>query len=285
MERLQSVAVYGDRLQPASDFSPAGGGGAKRACYLVNFQSNDVHMCEQTVVQQANGSPSPAKRQKAAAATAASKQEGEANVISSQVRVTNRAQEAGIQQQQQLFPVHQEDQLNRMRERLFRLLSKVPIQVETIRRDHNQRAPMPGTSCALKTSKARVGEHLRDPLMIKYYQERSLNSIIELHFACSLIGQSAYPTSSADLAGNSRPREAKREKFGQKLAQRSGKFPQATATTVRTRVCLKLACCLKQQNKFKASDHQSNIKQAACQLSRTLMSEMTRVSRAPVWRL
>lgn len=69
-----------------------------------------------------------------------------------------------------------QDDFNRMRERLFRLLSKVPIQVETLATDS---AP---------SSSQRTEDGLAwQPLVIKYYHERSLADILELHFGCSLI--------------------------------------------------------------------------------------------------
>lgn len=61
---------------------------------------------------------------------------------------------------------------SKIRERLFRLLSKVPIQVHS---EHDQAA---GSSSA---------ERIGKPLVIKYYQERTLAEILELHFACSLV--------------------------------------------------------------------------------------------------
>lgn len=64
-----------------------------------------------------------------------------------------------------------------MRERLFRLLSKVPIQVETV--------SSTTLSTLLPSSSRKPAE--REPLMIKYYKETSLTDILELHFNCSLL--------------------------------------------------------------------------------------------------
>lgn len=65
------------------------------------------------------------------------------------------------------------DKLNKMRERLFRILSKVPIQVEP--------------AAVQQSSSNKVID--REPLVIKYYNERSLADILDLHFECSLIKQ------------------------------------------------------------------------------------------------
>lgn len=60
---------------------------------------------------------------------------------------------------------------NRIRERLFRLLSKVPIQVQSER------------SQPAGSSKAPPADRVGEPLVIKYYHERSLAEILELHFS------------------------------------------------------------------------------------------------------
>lgn len=92
-------------------------------------------------------------------------------------------------------------QFDSMRERLFRLLSKVPIHVETIKTSTNIEAQSKlQTDLAKKKCKKTTNnnqqqqqqqqktfEHLRQPLVIKYYQDRSLYEILELHFACSLL--------------------------------------------------------------------------------------------------
>lgn len=90
------------------------------------------------------------------------------------------------------------DEFNGIRERLFRLLSKVPIQVESER-------SVAGSSKQLPPG----------PLLIKYYHERTLADLLELHFACSLVkseqtgnnwlsnGSQAYPA-QAELGENER---------------------------------------------------------------------------------
>lgn len=81
----------------------------------------------------------------------------------------------------------QDDYPSVMRERLLRLLSKVPIQVETIKPrqyEHRSQGSSPSTS-----NKQPVKVCTREPLIIKYYHEKSLNELIELHFACSLASQ------------------------------------------------------------------------------------------------
>lgn len=86
-------------------------------------------------------------------------------------------------------------QFDSMRERLFRLLSKVPIQVETIKRDRPcRRSAKPESShrefqCSAAAPPSTF-DYLREPLVIKYYQDRSLYEILELHFACSLLTNS-----------------------------------------------------------------------------------------------
>jgi len=105
-------------------------------------------------------------------------------------------------------------QLDSMRDRLFRLLSKVPIQVETLKQTEkppelthlgqNEEAKSNPSANAYRRqpsgSLARASpqpstsggsepkfDYLREPLIIKYYQDRSLCEILELHFACSLL--------------------------------------------------------------------------------------------------
>lgn len=92
----------------------------------------------------------------------------------------------------QMFQQPQDfDQLNRMRERLFRLLSKVPIRVETVRADGRYPATSQANGLAPPTASERRGprRQLSEPLVVEYYHEKSLSSIIELHFASSLMDQ------------------------------------------------------------------------------------------------
>lgn len=95
---------------------------------------------------------------------------------------------------------HQEE-ANKMRERLFRLLSKVPIQVQTIQANNSPKTSTPssqpqgpsssssgsGSSNSLTTNQSEQQEACnREPLIIKYYNERYLAEILDLHFSCSL---------------------------------------------------------------------------------------------------
>lgn len=98
--------------------------------------------------------------------------------------------------------VHYYDEFNRMREKLFRLLSKVPIQVEPMINCNGAQSstdnPAGGSSSASSpsqqsTSRQAQQQHTtnnmidRKPLLIKYYNEKSLNEILDLHFNCSLL--------------------------------------------------------------------------------------------------
>lgn len=69
------------------------------------------------------------------------------------------------------------EELNQIRERLFRTLSKVPIQVES----------SPKSPSRPEGAPAGPRNQLKQPLVIKYYHERSLADVLELHFACSLV--------------------------------------------------------------------------------------------------
>lgn len=82
-----------------------------------------------------------------------------------------------------------QDQVSRMRERLFRHLSKVPIKVESVSRETHEASPggrHPNDQPSNSSRKRSFSERLRDPLVIQYYHEKALTNIIELHFACSL---------------------------------------------------------------------------------------------------
>lgn len=102
-------------------------------------------------------------------------------------------QKCAINSQQVLY--HEE--FNRMRERLFRILSKVPIQVETNGTSQGQEEG--------KGASKRCKVIDREPVTIKYYNQRSLAEILELHFSCSLIKHnfSAHAMSSEHSANTS----------------------------------------------------------------------------------
>lgn len=167
---------------------------APRLCYLVNFQSKEIRPNQEMRQEVVHSNAS--KRQK----VSVSEPQQAGHVIESSSEEHKVSQLSG-QERKKLVP-QQEDQLNRMRERLFRLLSKVPIQVETIKQQNNRRQLGPATSQAGPSSgkaQGAAGEHLKEPLIIKYYQERSLASILELHFACSLIKQGTRSPPAAAL--------------------------------------------------------------------------------------
>lgn len=101
------------------------------------------------------------------------------------------------QNQNQSYQVQYQEEFNRMRERLFRMLSKVPIQVETepnswspIQRANSLPASTSSSSssalstCSRNSTSRRID---REPLLIKYYNDRFLNDILEQHFGCALI--------------------------------------------------------------------------------------------------
>lgn len=83
------------------------------------------------------------------------------------------------------YQEHYQNELNKMRERLFRMLSKVPIHVETSPVQHQTKPISVGQSMTTANQQPRT--NFREPLIIKYYHEQSLADIIELHFACSLV--------------------------------------------------------------------------------------------------
>lgn len=96
-----------------------------------------------------------------------------------------------------------QDQFNKLRERLFRLLSKVPIQVETVEPSapiESKNKIISGISCSSSScssiSSPRCQQKKitdRKPLLIKYYNERSLSEILSLHFGCSLMSRNSRP--------------------------------------------------------------------------------------------
>lgn len=69
---------------------------------------------------------------------------------------------------------HCHERMNKLRERLFRILSKVPIQVAPI-----QQIQPDGSKKIVSIDK--------EPLVIKYYSERHMRDILDLHFESSLI--------------------------------------------------------------------------------------------------
>lgn len=86
--------------------------------------------------------------------------------------------------------LHYQEEFNKMRERLFRLLSKVPIQVETVNSDYepgNSSSATPSSSSSSSSQSQSFKKINRKPLIIKYYNERSLTDILDQHFGCSLI--------------------------------------------------------------------------------------------------
>lgn len=118
-----------------------------------------------------------------------------------------------------------QDQFNKLKERLFRNLSKVPIQVESLERpiseeltDQSQRVLVTqssSSSCSSssnsssnssgsKSTSSRFNEWR--PLLIKYYQERAASEVLNLHFGCSLMshnckfGLDTSDSSSMELA-------------------------------------------------------------------------------------
>ena len=133
-------------------------------------------------------------------------------------------------------------QFDSMRERLFRLLSKVPLQVETIKRRSKRRPPPPppevsaeatrrawpdageptvgkcSDSPAAATSAPKTAPSSQEPLVIKYYHEHALAEILELHFACSLL----TPSNSAAADSHQAP-------AGQLLQSPSSLAPPARA--------------------------------------------------------
>lgn len=105
--------------------------------------------------------------------------------------------------QSQKYNFQYQDEMSRMRERLFRLLSKVPIHVETepvgcgLTADASSVSPSSSSSSSSsstskqQSSKLPKSQHCkfidREPLIIKYYNDRTLPELIEQHFGCSLI--------------------------------------------------------------------------------------------------
>lgn len=95
--------------------------------------------------------------------------------------------------------------VGKLRERLFRVISKVPVQVEslspqerTANKDQDDAGPSNQTGkgsngsdvseSAGEQTKRRQQTSCSDPVLIKYYSDKSLEEIIELHFRCSLLG-------------------------------------------------------------------------------------------------
>lgn len=102
--------------------------------------------------------------------------------------------EEAINEQKYYF--HYQDEMSRMRERLFRLLSKVPIHVETEPISCSSNGSHPANTLA--TTSKQQQQHVksiprqsrvidREPLIIKYYKDRTLSELIDQHFGCSLI--------------------------------------------------------------------------------------------------
>lgn len=87
--------------------------------------------------------------------------------------------------------LHYQEEFNKMRERLFRLLSKVPIQVESVNSDYepssSSTSATPSSSSSSLSQSQGFRKINRKPLIIKYYNERSLTDILDQHFGCSLI--------------------------------------------------------------------------------------------------
>lgn len=84
--------------------------------------------------------------------------------------------------------LHYQEEFNRMRERLFRLLSKVPIQVETVTNECDSNATASSSTSSSSSQSQNILKKINaEPLIIKYYNERSLSDIIDQHFGCSLI--------------------------------------------------------------------------------------------------
>lgn len=101
--------------------------------------------------------------------------------------------------------LHYQEEFNKMRERLFRLLSKVPIQVETVANDDtstnnsnsgnnsilatcSSASASASASSSSSSSQSQNSKKInREPLLIKYYNERSMTDILDQHFGCSLI--------------------------------------------------------------------------------------------------
>lgn len=92
----------------------------------------------------------------------------------------------------------------RLKERLFRVISKVPVQVESISPDQyaaNNKTYQDGPSCSYgpqttetcgsseRAKASQRADYANRPVVIKYYNEKSLYEIIELHFRCSLSDQ------------------------------------------------------------------------------------------------
>jgi len=71
-----------------------------------------------------------------------------------------------------------QEEFCKVRERLFRMLSKVPVQIET---------PQAGSATTKPQTPKTVD---REPLIVKYYNDKSLESILDLHFSCSLMKHS-----------------------------------------------------------------------------------------------
>lgn len=148
--------------------------------------------------------------------------------------VSTSGQVHNSQGQNQSYQQQYQEEFYKMRERLFRMLSKVPIQVETepslswqryLQRPncspvHQLDAASASSSASTSnsvssasstststptTSSARLVASSRkidqETLIIKYYNDRSLNDILEQHFGCALINHNFV----LGLALDSRP--------------------------------------------------------------------------------
>lgn len=91
----------------------------------------------------------------------------------------------------------------KLRERLFRVISKVPVQVESMSHDQEQdkgdcdgtasSADQTGEGCSGKAKVCHRSNYASRPIVIKYYNEKSLYEILELHFRCSLFNETGAP--------------------------------------------------------------------------------------------
>lgn len=86
-----------------------------------------------------------------------------------------------------------QEQYNKLRERLFRHLSKVPIQVESLNYNYQYHPSLITSSIESDVSLCNHQQQSTSqfdewrPLLIKYYQERAAGEILNLHYGCSFL--------------------------------------------------------------------------------------------------
>lgn len=146
------------------------------------------------------------------------------------------------------YQVQYYDEFNKMREKLFRLLSKVPIQVEPMigciasqsaaaaaattaaaaAADNQCCSSSSSSSISSQQSSSRQQPSMidRKPLLIKYYNEKFLNDILDLHFNCSLMklnfeNNSSPPSSSSN---NTLPKHQQHAQYDNSSGQEASLF-------------------------------------------------------------